>query len=332
MRTEFAAGARNAVRACLNVGPSDRVCIVRNLPRREIAEAIAEESRSTGAEVRAWTMEDYGPRPLVHFPAPMAAEIREFRPTVSFFIGTGQKGELAFRHAMRGFLVDELHCRHGHMIGIDDLLMADGMAGDYDEVYRVTRSVYEIVRHARTITVETPLGTELTATFSPDRRWIPSDGRYWNQGEWGNLPEGETFTSPLGVEGLLVAEELGDWFAEKYRVISPGIRMHIKEGRLTGFETPDAALAADLSDYLATDENSKRVGEFAIGTNIGLTRIVGNFLQDEKFPGVHIAFGDPYGEETNADWSCASHVDALASHATVTVDGRTIMEAGRILV
>ena len=65
---------------------------------------------------------------------------------------------------------------------------------------------------------------------------------------------------------------------------------------------------------------------------MGLAEIIGNFTQDEKFPGVHVAFGNPYGEETGADWDCPTHVDVLASHATVSVDGRRIMEDGRILV
>ena len=44
---------------------------------------------------------------------------------------------------------------------------------------------------------------------------------------------------------------------------------------------------AAFREYLQTDKESARAGEFAIGTNIGLTRLVGNLLQDEKFPGVH---------------------------------------------
>lgn len=48
--------------------------------------------------------------------------------------------------------------------------------------------------------------------------------------------------------------------------------------------------------------------------------------------GVHIGFGDPCGFETGADWDCPSHIDAPASHATVSVDGRPIMENGRFLV
>jgi leucyl aminopeptidase (aminopeptidase T) len=218
------------------------------------------------------------------------------------------------------------------MIGINDEVMTDGMAGDYDEIYKVTHKVFEIVRHAARISVNTSLGTELVATFSPTLHWIPSDGRYWEQGRWGNLPEGETFTCPVSVDGVLAAEEMGDWFTEKYGMISPPLRLQIRAGRMVSLETADPQLAADVREYMAQHPNSNRVGEFAIGTNIGLTRIIGNFLQDEKFPGVHIAFGDPYAFETKADWACPSHVDALASHATVTVDGRTIMENGRFLI
>ncbi len=134
------------------------------------------------------------------------------------------------------------------------------------------------------------------------------------------------------VDGLIAAEEMGDWFTEKYGLLSPPMRLVVKGGRLVSVETPDDQLSADIREYMAQHPNSNRAGEFAIGTNVGLSRIVGNFLQDEKFPGVHIAFGNPYGFETGADWDCPSHVDVLASHATVAVDGRAIMENGRFLV
>jgi leucyl aminopeptidase (aminopeptidase T) len=332
MRPEFAAGARNAVRICLNIAPQDRVCIIRDEPRRHIAEAIEEEVLATGATVRVWTMEDHVSRPANSFPRSLADDILRFRPTASYFVGTGQKGELSYRGPMLDLLAKELRCRHGHMIGINDVVMQDGMAADYEEIYQVTRKVYEIARQAQRVLVTTSLGTELVATFSPALRWIPSDGRYWEQARWGNLPEGETYTCPLSVDGIIAAEEIGDWFTEKYGLLSPPVRMVVKGGRFVSAETPDTRLGADIREYMSQHPNSSRVGEFAIGTNVGLSRIVGNFLQDEKFPGVHIAFGDPYGFETRADWQCPSHVDVLASHATVSVDGRALMENGRFLV
>jgi len=333
MLSEYATGARNAVRTCLNVGAVDRVAVVRDRGAAEIAGAVVEESRAAGAVAVDWVMEDWVQRPAGELPPPLAEELTRFRPTVSFFIGEGMAGELAFRQPMRALLVDELRCRHGHMIGIDREVMLDGMTVDYDEVWRVTRCVFEIVRQAARIEVATRLGTELTATFTPRHRWVPCDGRYWDQGLWGNLPEGEVFTAPLSVDGLLVGEELGDHFSPRYGRLEEPVRIRVKEGRVVGVELngrPD--IRAELETYLAQSPNSDRAGEFAIGTNVGLTRIVGNFLQDEKFPGVHVAFGDPYGPETGADWDCPSHVDVLASRADVWVDGRQLMQDGRFLI
>jgi leucyl aminopeptidase (aminopeptidase T) len=316
----------------MNVGPQDRVCIIRDQPREQIARAIEEEALATGATVRAWTMESHVSRPATSFPRSLADDVIHFAPTVSFFIGTGQKGELAFRKPMLELFTQELRTRHGHMIGINDLVMQDGMAADYDEIYRVTRQIHEIVRQANKISVTTSLGTDLVATFSPSLKWIPCDGRYWEQGRWGNLPEGETFTCPHSVDGVIAAEEMGDWFTESYGLLSPPVRLVVKGGRLVSVETPDDRLSADIGEYMAQHPNSNRTGEFAIGTNVGLSRIVGNFLQDEKFPGVHVAFGNPYGYETGADWDCPSHVDVLASHANISVDGRLVMENGHFLV
>jgi leucyl aminopeptidase (aminopeptidase T) len=333
MLSEYAAGARNAVRTCLNVQAADRVAVISDRERADIADAIVEEARALGAHVVDWKMEDWVARPAAEFPRGLADEVLAFRPSVSYFIGTGKPGELAFRMPMLHLLTRELGCRHGHMIGIDRSLMLDGMTVDYEEVCRVTHRVHDVVREASRIEVATRLGTELTATFSPRHRWVPCDARYWEQGLWGNLPEGEVFTAPLSVDGLLVGEELGDHFASRYGLLEEPVRLHVRGGRVAGVEMPGhPEIEAEVRAYLAQSPESNRAGEFAIGTNVGLTRIVGNFLQDEKFPGVHVAFGDPYGAETGADWECPSHVDVLASRADVWVDGRQIMQDGRFLV
>jgi len=70
------------------------------------------------------------------------------------------------------------------------------------------------------------------------------------------------------------------------------------------------------------------VGEFAIGTNIGLTRLIFNLLQDEKFPGIHIAFGSSYPNKTGATWDSRTHVDGVLRRPTIYVDGEAIMTQG----
>jgi aminopeptidase len=39
--------------------------------------------------------------------------------------------------------------------------------------------------------------------------------------------------------------------------------------------------------------------------------VIGNILQDEKFPGIHIAFGNPYSEHTGAPWTSSTHIDVV---------------------
>src|SRR5262249_39621687 len=154
----FKPGARNAVRTCMGVGPEDRVAVIEDESSREIAAAIAEESAEAGAQVERFVLEKLGPRPISSFEDSFAALIRETRPTVSFYIARQVPAEITFRQRLVNFLTIKLRCRHGHMVGIDDRLMTDGMAGDYAEIYRMTHAVYDVVRHARRIEVRTELG------------------------------------------------------------------------------------------------------------------------------------------------------------------------------
>jgi leucyl aminopeptidase (aminopeptidase T) len=230
-------------------------------------------------------------------------------------------------------VIYELKARHGHMIGIDDRCMAEGMAVDYEEVARLTGQVTEIVKEARLVEVQAPSGTDVRAKLDPSRlRWHPCPGIYHSPGEWGNLPEGETFTSPAELEGVLGAEILGDHFSEKYGVLETPMRFEVAASRVRKVAHPDDAMRADMEKYLAQQENSNRAGEFAIGTNVALNELSGNLLQDEKIPGVHVAFGHPYPEETGADWDCPSHCDVVATRSTIKVDGQYLMRNGEFVI
>ena len=87
---------------------------------------------------------------------------------------------------------------------------------------------------------------------------------------------------------------------------------------------PEAAALEDFREYTATDENSNRVGEFALGTNLAVKDLIGNMLQDEKIPGVHIACGHPYSENTGATWYSRSHIDVVGREFDVWLDGRSL--------
>ena len=56
------------------------------------------------------------------------------------------------------------------------------------------------------------------------------------------------------------------------------------EPGLVSVDTPEAKLAANVRGCMGQHPDSYRAGKFTIGISVSLSRIVGNFLQDEKFP------------------------------------------------
>ena len=51
-------------------------------------------------------------------------------------------------------------------------------------------------------------------------------------------------------------------------------------------------------------------------------------LQDEKFPGVHVAVGEPIAHQTGADWTSNVHMDGVLKKVTIDVEGQVIMRDG----
>jgi leucyl aminopeptidase (aminopeptidase T) len=98
--------------------------------------------------------------------------------------------------------------------------------------------------------------------------------------------------------------------------------------RITGLRCANNELLEEFNAYTHTDENSDRVGEFAIGTNLAIKKPIGHILQDEKLPTVHIAFGHPYSEHTGANWVSTTHIDCVALQCDIWFDGEAIMHAG----
>ena len=325
-------GARNAA-LCMGIRPGDKVCVITDDARADLAALVVEACAAAGAAgTVVLALEHYGTRPLTIFPDALRADLSAAKPTVTYYIATAQPGELGLRQPLLIYLVQELRVRHGHMIGIDAAVMCDAMCADYEAVYRRTMQVYDILKEAKTIRITSAGGTDLVARFRPDWHWIPCHGRYTDQGTWGNLPEGEVYTTPASLDGRLVAGVLGDYFSAKYGVLADPVTFLVENGRMMEIQSANAALAEELHRHFWQADNGRRAGEFAIGTLEGLSGLTGNLLQDEKMPGLHVAFGNPYPEHTGADWTSPVHVDCVVSRCTITVDDRLIMRDGRFTI
>lgn len=327
---ELAMGARNAVNACLRIHPSEKVTIITDESCKEIAASIAHEVAKVGAPFRAFILEEVAERPLKGLPAEIAAELETSQ--VSIFAVQVQTNELKSRMQMTD-IVNRRKIRHAHMVNINRQIMLEGMRADFNKVDRLSTKVLEIVTGAKQITATTEAGTDLTAHLDPNYRWLKTSGII-SPDKWGNLPGGEVFTTPREVNGTFVIDGVvGDYLCAKYGDLrQEPLTVSVRANRLTEAHSENKRLEDDFWKYTHTDENSDRVGEFAIGTNIELHDVIGHILQDEKFPGIHIAFGNPYGEHTGAQWYSSTHIDVVGLHFDIKVDGWPIMRRGKFLI
>jgi leucyl aminopeptidase (aminopeptidase T) len=328
LRVDLDTGAVNAVATCLGVTADDRFLLVGDEATREVDDALERAAVATGAAVLHHELEQFYERPGRSLPEPLTTAIGEFAPTVSAIAASVVPDERAVMDALRLFLVDDLRCRLAQMSGITRQMMEEGMAADYYEVAQMAARLHEILGSAAEIHVTGADGTDLVGRFTPAHRWVGGNAIYREPGQWGNLPAGEVATSPLTVDGVIATRVLGDRFG-RYGLLEEPVRFTISDAVVTEVDAPSpAGLEGELLAYLDQAPCSRRVGEFAVGCNTALTRLTGDLLQDEKFPGVHLGFGDPYARETGASWSCTTHMDVVASECTIDVDGLRIMEGG----
>jgi aminopeptidase len=327
---ELTPGARNAVNVCLRVQPSEKVTVITDEVSREIAAAIVAELVRVGAPYRVWILEEWAQRPLAHLPAEILADLETSQ--VSIFAVQAQMNELKSRMEMTD-VVNRKKIRHAHMVNINRQIMIEGMRADFLKVDRLSVKVIEKVRKARQVRAKTAAGTNLVADLNHNYKWLKTSGII-SPDKWGNLPGGEIFTTPGEVNGTFVIDGVvGDYLCAKFGDLKANpLTVQVEENRLTEAHSSNRELEDDFWKYTHTDENSDRVGEFAIGTNIELKDVIGQILQDEKYPGVHIAFGNPYGAHTGAEWYSSTHIDVVGRKFDIWIDDEQVMRNGQFLI
>jgi len=326
---ELEPGARNAVDVCLSIKSGERVALIADEPSGKVAAAIAAALDRVGARWNGVLIADVE-RPMTAAPRAVLDALE--RADAGILCVQPQPGELGARMAIVS-VVERRGIRYAHMVGVTPQIMQEGMRADYRLVDTLSQRLCERMKHARRLRVETPSGTSFTASFDPSLAWVKTSGLI-NRRYWSNLPAGEVFTTPASVDGVFVCDgTAGDYFGPKYGDLrATPLTLDIAGGRLKAAHCSRKDLEQEFWDYCHTDEQSDRVGELAFGTNVALEDMIGVLLQDEKIPGVHIAFGDPYGSQTGAPWKSRTHIDVLTRDCDVWIDEEQVIGQGRYLM
>ncbi|MFX0042816.1 MAG: aminopeptidase [Candidatus Hodarchaeota archaeon] len=158
---------------------------------------------------------------------------------------------------------------------------------------------------------------------------LSTQGRNWvNCCGTENLPDGEIFTSPVenSVNGYIRFSYPGIYQGREIE----NIFLEFKDGKV---KTATADKGQDLLDEILKIENANLLGEFAIGTNYGITKFTKNMLFDEKIGGtIHCALGLALPEAGGTNMSTI-HWDLLKNMkiagSKIVADGKTVYEEGK---
>ena len=138
-----------------------------------------------------------------------------------------------------------------------------------------------------------------------------------------NMPDGEVFTGP--VEDSAIGWVKYTYPAIYNGVAVEGIRLEFANGKVV--KATSDTNEKYLLQMLDSDDGSRYLGEFAIGTNFGINKFTGHILFDEKIGGsFHMALGAGY-PETGAKNRSAIHWDMICDLRTdseIRADGELL--------
>lgn len=198
----------------------------------------------------------------------------------------------------------------------------DDPVAAWQRVHNEQQIIVDYLKGKKHLTLKSPQA-ELSLSIE-GRSFENSDGD-------NNMPSGEVFTGP-------VENTAQGWVDFTYPAIIhgrevSGVRFEFKDGKVV------KATADKNEDFmltmLDTDEGSRYLGEFAIGTNYGIQQFTGSILYDEKIGGsFHVAVGAGY-PETGSQNKSAIHWDFICDikeGSEIHVDGDLLYKNGQFVI
>ena len=307
----LATAATTAVEQCMALDAAESCVIVTDDERRPIGEALYEAASAVADETTILQYppgDQHGEEP----PGPVAAAMAEadvfLAPTTKSISHTRARGNAC-----------DAGARGATLPGITEDVFLTGLDADYDAIAQHCRDVLAQVSDADEIRVTAPAGTDIT--FEPgDREWNTDTGIVHDAGDFSNLPAGEVFVSPTNANGTYVV----DGTMRPHGLLDEGeeLRFEVEDGYVT--EISDDEIRGQVE--AAAEEvgrDAYNLAELGIGTNVGVTDLVGSVLLDEKAAGtVHVAIGDDAG--IGGDTDAPLHLDGIIREPTVWADGEEV--------
>jgi leucyl aminopeptidase (aminopeptidase T) len=302
------------VRRCLAVEAGEEVLVIVDPPTRRIGEALRDEASAAGADAVLAVMDQRatdGTEPPNVVAAALEACDVFIAPTSRSLSHTSARKRASDRGA-----------RGATMPGVTEDMLARVMAVDFELMAARSRAVAHVLDEGTVARVTCSRGSKVTLELA-GRRGISDDGDLSAAGAFGNLPCGEGFIAPLSGDGTIVAMSLAP-----LGLTDEPAALTLREGKIVDAQS---GLGPEYLELLrAHGEPGTNLAELGVGTNDCAT-VTGNVLEDEKILGtVHIAFGASAG--IGGTVSVPIHLDVVILEASLEVDGRPVLDAGRYVL
>jgi leucyl aminopeptidase (aminopeptidase T) len=322
--------ARRIVEGALGLVPGERIVIVVDEARLELANALEEAARLAGARATVLVLEEQGHRPLAQLPRDIADALAGSQASV--LLTSAEPAEMRMRTELIR-LTTKHALRHAHMVGVSREVMAAGLAIDPQRIAGVALALRARIRPASVIRVRSGAGTDLEIRCHPRFRWVENSGRI-RPGRWENLPGGELVSTSNDISGTFVANGAmtGLPGLDEGLPLRTPIEIKVEIGRVRSVGCSTSSVARAIDAFIRSGRNFDRVGHFSFGTNIGLVEPTGSIIADQNLPGLHLALGMTYPEMTGADWDAEAQLILTGKGADIDIDGEPIMRSGRYVM
>ncbi len=198
----------------------------------------------------------------------------------------------------------------------------DDPIAEWQRIHNEQQIVVDWLNGKKEVVLKSP-NVDLTLSVE-GRTFINSDGT-------NNMPSGEVFTGP-------VEDSANGWVNFTYPAIEKGkevtgVHLEFKDGKVVkaSADKNEEFLLSELD----TDEGSRFLGEFAIGTNYGIQKFTKSILYDEKIGGsFHMALGAGYPETGSKNVS-SIHWDMICDireDSEIKVDGELLYKDGKFMI
>lgn len=314
-------GASTVVNVCVGVKPGEKVLIVTEACKMEIAVSVASAVYAAKADPVVMVMlprEQDGQEP-----PDMVAQAMLYSDAFVCVVGKSITHTHAVKNACangsRGIMLTQFS---------KEMMMHGGLEADFPAASRDCKAIAGAMGGAKKIHLTTAGGTDLT--FSAEGRRYNAMYCMVEKGEFAPVPTVEANVSPLEgtASGIIVADASIPYIG--IGLLEEPVVCRVTNGKIISIEggRQAAMLSADLKEK--NDDNVYNVAEMGVGLNPNC-RFIGFMLEDEGVYGsVHIGIGTSI--TLGGVVKAACHYDLIMHKATIEVDGNMILKDGVVQI